>query len=99
LAFSKTAVLGQGGCVTRAMQHANDDEFALIVTVVDDVVASKARAQAGRELLARGSGKRELTERLARVFDFVDEPRRGRLRCLQGNVGPDFGKIGFGRVG
>jgi hypothetical protein len=58
-------VFGQGGGVTRAMQHANDYQFAFIVTVVDDIVAGKTGAQAGRKLLARSAGKRKVTERLA----------------------------------
>ena len=81
------------------MQHANDNQLAFVVMVVDDVIAGKTRAQAGSKLLARGAGKRKITERLARLFDLVEQPRRGRLRRLDGNIVPDFGKIGFGRVG
>jgi hypothetical protein len=75
-------VLGQGGGIARAMQHANDNQFAFVVAVVDDVVAGKTRTQAGSKLFARRAGQREITERLARIFDLVDQPCRGRFRRL-----------------
>jgi hypothetical protein len=81
------------------MQYANDDQFAFVGTVVDHVISDKARAQTWSKLLPRGAGKREVTERLTRVFDLVEQPRRRRLRRLQGDIGPDFRKVGFGRVG
>ena len=73
------------------MQDANDHKLIVIVLVVDGVIARETYAQPGREVIARRSGKREITQRLAILFDPVDEARRGCLGGFDGNVKPNFG--------
>jgi hypothetical protein len=68
-------VLRQGGGITRTMQDANDHKLALIVLVVDGVIAGETYAQAGREVVARWGGERKITQRLAILFDPVDQAR------------------------
>jgi hypothetical protein len=40
-----------------------------------------------------------MPERLTIALDPLDEPVRGRLGGFDGNVKPDFGEVGFGRIG
>jgi hypothetical protein len=98
-AFSKTAVLGQCGCISGSMQHPNDHELMLIVQVVDGIGAGKTDAQAGRKVVSRRGGKWKMKQRIAILLDPVYEPRRGRLGGFDGDVEPDFGEVGFRRVG
>jgi hypothetical protein len=40
-----------------------------------------------------------MKQRVAILFDLVNEARRCRLGDLDGDVEPDFGKVGFRRLG
>ncbi len=84
-------MLRQGSGITRAMQDANDHKLLFIVLVVDRVIAGETYAQTGREVVARGRGKREITQRLAILIDPVDKARCSGLGGFDGNVKPDFG--------
>jgi hypothetical protein len=99
-AFRKAAVLRQGGGITRAVQDADDNDLSFVVqVVVDGVIARKTDTQPWREFLSRGAGKWKMKQRVAILFDLVDEARRYRLGALDGNIEPDFGEIGFRRLG
>lgn len=90
---------GQGGGVARAVKHSDDYKFALVVHEIDGVIPGEADAKAGRELLARGSGKRKMAEWIAVAFDPLDDTVCRRLRRFGGDIKPDFGEVRFGRVG
>ena len=81
------------------MQDANDHKLIFIVLVVDGVITGETNAQPGRVVVARGRGEREITQRLAILFDPVDEARCSGLGGFDGNVNPDFSKVGFRRFG
>ena len=89
-AFCKAPMLRQGSGITRTMQDANDHKLLFIVQIVDGVIARKTYAQSGREVVARGRGERKITQRLAILFDPVDEARCSGLGGFDGNVEPDF---------
>src|SRR5208282_1682104 len=59
----------------------------------------KTDAQAGRKVVSRRGGKWKMKQRIAILLDPVYEPRRGRLGGFDGDVEPDFGEVGFRRVG
>jgi hypothetical protein len=84
-------MLRQGSDITRAVQDANDHKLVFVVLVVDRVIAGETYAQPGREVVARGGGERKITQRLAILFDPVDEARCIGLGRFDGNVKPDFG--------
>ena len=92
-------MLRQGSCISGTMQHPNDHKLMLIVQVVDGIVARKTDAQAGRKVVSRRGGKWKMKQRIAILLDPVYEPRCGRLGGFDGDVEPDFGKVGFRRVG
>ena len=98
-ALCKAAMLRQGSGITRTMQDANDHKLMFIVVVVDRVIARETYAQAGREVVARGGGERKIPQRFAILFDPVDKARRSRLGGFDGDVKPDFGEVGFRRLG
>ena len=81
------------------MQHANDHELALIMQKVDGVIAGKTHAQAGRKVARGGAASGKMEQRLAILLDLVDEPRRRRLGGFDRNIEPDFGEVGFRRIG
>jgi hypothetical protein len=97
--FRKTAVLCQGGSVTRAVQNANEHDLSFVIQIVDGVIAGKAHTQARREILARGRGERKITQRLAILFDAVDKTRCGRLGSFASDIEPNFSEVGFGLLG
>ena len=88
-------MLGHSRGVARTMEDADDYELAFVMKVIDGVVAGEADAK----LFARRAGHRETTERLAIALDLVYEPVRCRFGSFDGDVKPDFGEVGFGRVG
>jgi len=92
-------VLRQGSSITRAVQDADDNDLTFVVQVVEGVIARKTDTQPWRKILARGRSERKMPQRFAILLDPVDEPRRYRLGSLDGNIEPDFGEIGFRRVG
>ena len=98
-AFCKAAMLRQGSGITRAMQYTNDHKLVFIVLVVDSVIAGETNAQAWREIVARGPGQRKIPQRLAILFDPVDEARCSGIEGFDGDVEPDFSKVGFCRFG
>ena len=95
----KAAVLRQGGGATRSVQNANEHDLSFVIQVVDRVIAGKAHTQARREIIARGRGERKITQRLAIVFDAVDQTRRGRLGSFASDIEPNFSEVGFGLLG
>jgi hypothetical protein len=97
--FRKTAMLRQGGGVTRAVQNANEYDLSFVMQIVDGVIAGKAHAQAGCEILARGRGEWKISQRFAIMFDAVDQARRGRLGGFAGDIEPNFSEVGFGLIG
>src|SRR5277367_5163412 len=97
--FRKTAVLCQGGGVTRAVQNANEHDLSFVIQIVDAVIAGKAHTQARREILARGRGERKISQRFAILFDAVDQARRGRLGSFASDIEPNFSEVGFGLLG
>jgi hypothetical protein len=92
-------MIGQGGSITRRMQHTNDHKLPLIVHAIDRVIAGETHAQTGRKIFARGRREREMEQRLAIILDLVEEPRRYGLGSLSSNIEPDVGEVGFRRVG
>lgn len=81
------------------MEHAHDDEFGFQQCVIDGVVALKGHAQVGCELLARRSCERKIQQAAASVLDLGEQDRRYGFGSFKGNIGPDFSKVGFGRIG
>ena len=81
------------------MQDANDHDRVLVMHIVDGVITGETDAQVGREVLARGRSEWKMPQRFAILFDPVDESRCCRLRGLDSDVEPDFGKVGFRRLG
>ena len=92
-------MLGQSRGVARAVQDANDHKLALVMHVIDSVVTREADTKPGRKIFAGRSGQGKVPERLAITLDLVDEPVRSRLRSFDGKVKPDFGEVGFCRLG
>jgi hypothetical protein len=92
-------MLRESGGITRAMQDTNEHDLSFIVQIVDGVIAGKAHTQARREIIARGRGERKITQRLAIVFDAVDQTRRGRLGSFASDIEPNFSEVGFGLLG
>jgi len=92
-------VVSQGGGVTRAMQDTNNHKLAVVMDIVDGVIAGKRNAQTGRKMAACGRGKRKVQKRFAIRFDPGYQPRRRRLGSFDGDVEPNLGKVGFRRVG
>ena len=92
-------MLGQNSGVARAMQDANDHKLALVMHVIDGVIAGETDAQARRKMLTRGRGERKMPQRLAIAFDLVNEPPCRRLGGFDGNVEPNLREVGFCRVG
>jgi hypothetical protein len=97
--FRKTAVLRQSGGVTRAVQNTNEHDLSFVIQIVDGVIAGKANAQAGCEILTRGRGERKISQRFTILFDPVDEARRGRLGSFARDIKPNFSEVGFGLLG
>ena len=89
----------QGSCVACAVQDAHNHKLAVVMHVIDGVVARENSAQPLREMLAQGRRVGKMPERLASVLDLVDQPRRRRLGSFACNIKPNLGKIGFCRVG
>ena len=81
------------------MQNANEDELRFGRHVIEGVIALENHAQARDERLARRSQKRKLQQSPARVRDLGEQARRYRLGGFGGNVRPNFGKVGFRRLG
>ena len=55
---------------------------------------------ASRAQAARVQGRKmEMAQRLEMCLDRRDKTCRDLFRCLGRQGGPDFGKVGFGRVG
>src|ERR1700733_8836307 len=70
----------------------------LVVQVVDGVVAGETDAQPSRKIFPRRRCKGEVKKPVAIVLDLVDEARRCCPRGFDGDVEPNFGKVGFRRV-
>ena len=85
--------------VPRAVQHADKNEFRFGRRVIDGVSALENYTQARREILPRRTRKRKLQQSLARVLDLGKQARGGRFRGFGSDIDPDFGKVGFRRVG
>ncbi|MCJ2094987.1 hypothetical protein MKK67_21145 [Methylobacterium sp. J-072] len=85
--------------IPRAVQHSDDDDFALVVLLVDRVKSLDYDAQPGRQLLARGAGLRKVPHGRTGGLNPRDQAichgRRGVCR----DIGPDRGQIGFRRLG
>jgi hypothetical protein len=95
----KAAVRSQGSRVACAVQDAHNHKLALVMHVIDGVVARESSAQPWREMLAQGRRLGKMPKRLASILDLVDQPRRRRLGSFAGNIKPNLGKIEFCRVG
>lgn len=81
------------------MQHADDNQFIRPRFVIDGVGAVEGDAQVWCELFPRRAGKREMPQRFERRFDLADEADRDLLGCIESDPRPEFGEIGFCRVG
>ena len=92
-------MLSQSGGIASAVQNPHDHDRVLVVQIVDGVIARKAHTQARCEILPRGGGKRKMQQWIAILFDPVDQARRCRLGSFAGDIEPDFGKVGFRRLG
>src|SRR5580658_1186812 len=80
------------------MKHTHDDKLRLLANVVDRVIALKRDTQSSRKLVTRRARRGEVKQAHACRFDLVDQLRRGGFG-IDGNVSPDFGKVGFRRIG
>jgi hypothetical protein len=94
----KTALLGNGSDVARAVQDAHDDNLVVSEDVIDPVIALKYDAQAGRKLLAGRPQHGECDQARTRCIDLVEQPRCCGFGLI-GDVGPNLRKIGFRRFG
>ena len=66
--------------------------------VIHGVAAGVTRRPEGERV--RGSSQRaEMPKRLAIALDLVDEAFRYRFGGFGGDISPDFGEVGFRRVG
>jgi hypothetical protein len=81
------------------MQDTNDHDLSLIAQEVNRIISRETDAQARRNILTRGRGVGEMTQRLAIILDFIDQTVRSRFRGFDSNVEPDFGEVSLGRVG
>ena len=81
------------------MQHADDEDFALVRQIIDCVFVLQEDAQALRELLTWRSRAGKCQQSIASTANPGKQAIGRRLRSLGSNIGPDFGKVGFGRVG
>ncbi len=95
----QATALGDCDNVTSAVQHADNNQFIRSRLVIDGVGAVESDAQVRCELIPRGAGKREMLQWLERRFDLADEARRDLLGCTESDPRPEFGEIGFRRVG
>lgn len=91
-------MLRDRGGVARAMQDADDNDLRLAANVIDGVIALKRHAQTARQAIARRPRHREVQQASACRPDLVEERGRGGLRIL-GDESPDFGQVGFRRIG
>ena len=92
-------MVSQSGSVARTVQDANNHKLTFIMHVIDGVVAGKRDTQARRKIVARRCRQRKMEKRLAIAFDLIDEAFRRRFGSFDGDIKPNLGKVGFGRVG
>lgn len=81
------------------MQHADNHDLGFRRKIIDRIAAVESNAQIGRELMARRARKRKILQAGKDCVDFVEQARRRRFRTVVGDISPDFGKVGFRRVG
>lgn len=81
------------------MQHAHDGEFGFRQRVIDGVAALEGHSQVGRELIARRSCQRKLQQAPTGILDLREQGRGYGFGRFKGNIGPDFSKVSFGRIG
>jgi hypothetical protein len=80
------------------MEHANDDDFALRVAIVDGIVPIEMNPETGLQGAARRAEFRKFAERLEVVPKPVDEGCR-RRRIVGSDVRPNVGEVVFGLFG
>lgn len=91
-------MVGNGGGVSRPMQHADNHDFRFPGKIIDGIAAEERDAQVGGELMALRAGERKVLQAGKCRADFVEQARRRGFRTVVGDIGPDFGEVGFRRV-
>jgi hypothetical protein len=81
------------------MQDTHDHELARVMDIVEGVVAGEDDTQSRCKMLTERRGLRKMPKPLTSAFDLIDQPRRRVLGSFAGDIKPDFGNVGFGRVG
>jgi hypothetical protein len=77
----------------------DDHDRVRLRQVVDGVGAVERDTKARGKLVARGTGERKVPQWLKGLLDRIDKTGRDRLRRFECERRPDFGEVGFGRVG
>ena len=91
-------MVGDGVLVAHAIQHANHDQFGAAGPAVDDVGAIKRRPEPRREAIAGRTGIGKRKHAVEAALQRGKKTSRRRLGCLDGDVNPDIGKVGLGRL-
>ena len=81
------------------MNDTDDHDRLGLRQVVDGVGAVKRHTKARGKMVTRGTGERKVPQGFKGLLDRIDKAGRDRLRCFEGQRSPDFGEVGFGRVG
>ena len=81
------------------MHNANDHKLVIVGKVVDRIICMNRYTKPRAEFVALRPNEWEVSNRIKRGFEFMNEVRCDVLRYLGREVGPDFGEVGLCRLG
>ncbi len=81
------------------MQYPDDHDFIDLRQVIDGMIAMEEHPQAGRQFLPRDSHQGEGLHLCEAGCDVGNEACGDLFRGFQRKIAPDFGQIGFRRLG
>ena len=99
LSVQQATLLCYARYVPRAMKHADDNQFCFSGRIVNCVFPVKRHPHPLRESIPRRPGKRKIEQMREGRLNSAEQALRGRFRGFESDIGPDFCKIGFRRVG
>jgi len=99
VASCESSMLCKRRNITRPMNDANNHDPIVMRHVINGVWSAERHAKARSEAVACWARKRKMPQGLKGPFDCLHKARRHCFRCLGRQRRPDFGEVGFGRVG
>ena len=99
LGIREFAALGDGRDIARTMNDAHDDQLGGTHEIVDRVFLVERDSQAGGKMLALRAAQRKVQKGLKRAAEGMDKVGGDALRGFGGDRCPDFGEVGFRRLG